>query len=57
MKKKKLVVLREAKNTKRLHPLSPEELEEATGGVTQSPTEPAPAPTVHQDVARDWGWW
>ncbi|MCA9649085.1 MAG: hypothetical protein H6712_15940 [Myxococcales bacterium] len=55
--KKKLVLLKEAKNKKRVHPLSPEELENVTGGVVApKPIDPT-APGATQPDSRDWGWW
>jgi bacteriocin-like protein len=55
--KKKLVVLEEAKQAKRVHPLSAEELANVTGGITMEPA-PLPLPGAKpQPVPRDWGWW
>lgn len=58
--KRKLVLLKEAKHGKRVHPLSAEELEAVTGGITAgSLPDPIPLPGVGDPtpVPRDWGWW
>ncbi|MFO7561146.1 MAG: hypothetical protein R6X02_00780 [Enhygromyxa sp.] len=58
--KRKIVLLKEAKHKKRVHPLSAEELEQVTGGNTLDPEPiPLPRPPGATDPLppRDWGWW
>lgn len=57
--KRKVVLLKESKNAKRVHPLNADELEGVRGGITVNPVPLPPPPGVGGpiDVDRDWGWW
>jgi hypothetical protein len=57
--KRKVVLLKESTNAKRVHPLNADQLKGVLGGITASPIPLPPPPGVGGpiDVDRDWGWW
>jgi hypothetical protein len=61
--KRKVVLLKESTNVKRVHPLNADQLKGVMGGVTANPI-PVPIPVPQPPGAtgptapdRDWGWW